>query len=150
MTDWVTRRRAIAALVGTAAAGAAGKVQTGDLIQPDDPGAEAFSARAFELRDAATAAGDQPYGAVVVLAGRIIGEAPSRVVTGRDPTAHAEMEAIRDAVRRRGTGDLAGAVLFSSSRPCPMCEAAASYARIGRMIHGRTRSDAGAPHVKRC
>lgn len=150
MRHVVTRRSAIAALVGTTAAGAAGRIEASEPLQPDDPGPAAFSARALSLRDVATAAGDQPYGAVVVLGGRIIGEAPSRVVTGRDPTAHAEMEAIRDALRRHGTGTLTGAVLYSSSRPCPMCEAAASYSRISRMIHGRSMTDAGAPRVARC
>jgi tRNA(adenine34) deaminase len=101
--------------------------------------------RARERREEASRAGDQPFGAVVLCAGRIVGEAPSRVVSAGDPTAHAEMEAIRDAARQLGRRDLSGCVLVSTSRPCPMCEAAAGWARIARMVHGDALSDAGAP-----
>ena len=62
--------------------------------------------------------GDQPYGAVVVKDGRIIGYGPSRVVLKKDATAHAEREAIREAQARLGTTDLSGCVLYSTSRPC--------------------------------
>lgn len=101
--------------------------------------------RAFALRDEAIAAGDQPYGALVARDGIVIGEGPSRVVTNVDPTAHAEMEAIRDAARNLGSRDLGGAILYSSSRPCRMCETAAYWANIGRMVHGRDATDAGPP-----
>ncbi len=101
--------------------------------------------RARQLRDQAVRAGDQPYGAVVLLDNRIVGEGPSRVVQHNDPTAHAEMEAIRDAARRLGRRDLGGAVLVSTSRPCRMCEAAAGWAGIARMVHGDALTDAGAP-----
>ena len=89
--------------------------------------------------------GDQPYGAVVVLQGRLVGEGPSRVVQRQDPSAHAEREAIRDAQRRLGRTHLAGAVLYSTSRPCALCEAAAAEAGIVRMIHGPQLHDAGGP-----
>jgi tRNA(Arg) A34 adenosine deaminase TadA len=102
-------------------------------------------ARARALRDAAQRDGDQPYGAVVLRGDAIVGEGPSRVVTGNDPTAHAEMEAIRDAVRRLRTRELSGCVLVSTSRPCRMCEAAAGWARIDRMVHGDALTDAGPP-----
>lgn len=101
--------------------------------------------RARSLRDEALRSGDQPYGAVVLRGSQIVGEAPSRVVTAGDPTAHAEMEAIRDAARRLGSRDLAGCVLVSTSRPCRMCEAAAGWARIERMVHGDGLTDAGPP-----
>jgi tRNA(Arg) A34 adenosine deaminase TadA len=102
--------------------------------------------RAAELRDQAVKAGDQPYGAVVLRGEQIVGEAPSRVVTQTDPTAHAEMEALRDAARRLGTRDLGGCVLVSTSRPCRMCEAAAGWAGIARMVHGEhSFTEAGAP-----
>lgn len=101
--------------------------------------------RARMLRDEAVRGGDQAYGAVVLLGERIVGEGPSRVVTRRDPSAHAEMEAIRDAVRQLGSDDLSGCILVSTSRPCRMCEAAAAKARIARMIHGETLIDAGVP-----
>jgi tRNA(Arg) A34 adenosine deaminase TadA len=102
-------------------------------------------ARARELRERAQRSGDQAYGAVVLRGDAIVGEAPSRVVVNGDPTAHAEMEAIRDAARRLGTRDLSGCVLVSTSRPCRMCEAAAGWARIERMVHGDGLTDAGRP-----
>ena len=89
--------------------------------------------------------GDQSYGAVLVADGAIIGDGPSRVVTLGDPTAHAEREAIRDAQRRMGRLDLSGSVLYSTSRPCRMCEVAAAEANVARMIHGTDLNDAGAP-----
>jgi CubicO group peptidase (beta-lactamase class C family) len=81
------------------------------IVQPDPPTPDAFMARAFAMHRRAIESGDQPYGAIVVRDGRIIGEAASHVVVLDDPTAHAEMEAIRDAARRQGSGTLAGAVL---------------------------------------
>mgnify|MGYP003498772015 CR=1 FL=1 len=102
-------------------------------------------ARARALRDQAQRGGDQPYGAVVLRGNAIVGEGPSRVAANGDPTAHAEMEAIRDAARRLGTRDLSGCVLVSTSRPCRMCEAAAGWARIERMVHGEALTDAGRP-----
>ena len=101
--------------------------------------------RARELRDEAVRSGDQAYGAVVLRGAQIVGEGPSRVVSAGDPTAHAEMEAIRDAARRLGSRDLSGCVLVSTSRPCRMCEAAAGWVRIARMVHGDALTDAGPP-----
>ncbi len=101
--------------------------------------------RAEALRDEAVRAGDQPYGAVVLRGELVVGAAPSRVVSASDPTAHAEMEAIRDAARRLRTRDLSGCVLVSTSRPCRMCEAAAGWAGIARMVCGEALADAGAP-----
>ncbi len=101
--------------------------------------------RARAMRDDAVRAGDQPYGAVVLRGAQIVSEAPSRVITANDPTAHAEMEAIRDAARKLGSRDLSGCMLVSTSRPCRMCESAAGWARIARMIHGDALTDAGPP-----
>jgi len=101
--------------------------------------------RAEELRDEAVRAGDQPFGAVVLRFDAIVGAAPSRVITASDPTAHAEMEAIRDAARRLRTRDLSGCVLVSTSRPCRLCEAAAAWAGISRMVYGASLTDAGVP-----
>lgn len=113
-----------------------------------DPGAGALAAamrQAEALRDEALRAGDQPFGAVVLRALEVVGAAPSRVVTANDPTAHAEMEALRDAARRLRTRDLSDCVLVSTSRPCRMCESAANWARISRMVHGPALTDAGPP-----
>ena len=112
---------------------------------PADTSLREAMRRAEAQRDEALRAGDQPFGAVVLHGGVIVGAAPSRVVTTTDPTAHAEMEAIRDAARRMRTRDLSGAVLVSTSRPCRMCEAAASRAGISRMVYGESLADAGAP-----
>jgi len=89
--------------------------------------------------------GDQPYGAVLVLAGTLIGEGPSRVVKNQDPDAHAEREAIRDAQRKLGRARIEGAVLYSTSRPCRLCESAAARAGVARMVFGSSLIDAGAP-----
>ena len=71
---------------------------------------------AAEMRHISIATGDQAYGAIIVMAGRIVGLGVSKVVVNRDPSAHAEMEAIRDACRRLGTADLSGSTMFSTSR----------------------------------
>lgn len=97
------------------------------------------------MRRLAVSRGDQPYGAVVVQGGRIVGHGPSRVLERNDPSAHAEREAIRDAQARFGVEALRGAVLYSTSRPCALCEAAAAQAGIASMIHGAQLTDAGAP-----
>jgi tRNA(Arg) A34 adenosine deaminase TadA len=100
---------------------------------------------AAAMRQQAESWGDQPYGAVLVLEGALIGEGPSRVVKDRDPDAHAERVAIRDAQQRLGRTDLSGSILYSTSRPCSQCEAAAARANVSRMIHGPGLVDAGQP-----
>lgn len=115
------------------------------IAQPDDKTDASFIHRAFEMRDQAIANGDQGYGAVVVRDGKIVGQSPSNVIDHSDPTAHAEMEAIRDAARRLGSRNLSGCTLYSSSRACPMCEAAAYWAGVERMVFGAGATDAGRP-----
>ena len=119
------------------------------IPQPANPGHEAFMDRAFEMRQAAIEFGDQAYGAVLVRDTVIIGQSWSKVILAQDPTAHAEMAAIRDAARRIDSRDLAGSIIYSSSRPCPMCEAAAFWAGVGQMIHGREMTRAGSPKLCR-
>ena len=104
-----------------------------------------FIEAAFRMKAEASRAGDQPYGAVLVMGGRIVGFGPSRVVVKADATAHAEREAMREAQARLGRRALSGAVLYSTSRPCPQCEAAAFEADIARMVCGRDAIDAGRP-----
>ena len=144
------RRRGLLALGAAAAVSLPSRVPSAPIHQPDSPGPDAFMRRAAEMREAVLAAGDQGYGAVVVKDGAIVGEAPSRVVTAGDPTAHAETEAIRDAARRLGTRDLSGCVMYSTSPPCAMCETAAYWARIARLVHGAGLSDGGAPRYGGC
>lgn len=122
----------------------------GPIVQPGASTPEAFMERALEMKRHAVESGDQAYGAVIVKDGRVVGEAPSRVVVHGDPTAHAETEAIRDAARRLSTRDLSGCVMYSSSRPCPMCEAAAYWARIARLHHGAAVTDGGQPRLRSC
>jgi len=104
-----------------------------------------FYAAALAMRELALSWGDQPYGAVLVQDARIVGDGPSRVVRNADPNAHAEREAIRDAQRRLGRQNLSGSVLYSTSRPCRACEAAAAVAGVARMVVGPDLVDAGAP-----
>lgn len=104
-----------------------------------------FMAEAFRMKDQAVAQGDQPYGAVVVRNGEIIGFGPSRVIAERNPDAHAERVALRDAQQRAGTRDLPGALIYSTSRPCAACENALAQANIARMYVGTTVADAGKP-----
>ncbi len=103
-----------------------------------------FMARAIALAPAGGAAGGGPFGAVVVQGGAIIGEGRNNVVPGRDPTQHAEIVAIRDACARLGTHDLAGAVVYTSCEPCPMCLAAIWWARCSEIVYANDRVDAAA------
>jgi tRNA(Arg) A34 adenosine deaminase TadA len=106
--------------------------------------------RAFEMRQKAIERGDQPFGAVIVKNGQVVGEGASAVVTTPDPTAHGEIQAIRDAARRLGTPQLAGAELYTTFRPCPMCETAAYWAGVARVYHGDSITDAGPPRYPSC
>jgi tRNA(Arg) A34 adenosine deaminase TadA len=85
-----------------------------------------------------------PFGAVVVKDGQIIGEGWNRVTSSCDPTAHAEVAAIREACRELGSFSLAGCVIYSSCEPCPMCLAAIYWARLDRLIYAASRTDAAA------
>jgi tRNA(Arg) A34 adenosine deaminase TadA len=96
---------------------------------------------ALSVANAAGANGG-PFGAVVVKDGRIVGEGANRVTPWRDPTAHAEIVAIRQAAKRLKTHDLSGATIYTSCEPCPMCLAAILWARIARMVYACSRADA--------
>ena len=119
----------------------------GEIAQPANPGRAAFMERALELRRRAVDRGDQPFGAVIVRDGRIVGEGVSAVLTTPDPTAHAEIQALRDAARRLRTPDLSGCEMYGTSRACPMCEAGAYWAKIARLWHGESIIDGGAPRL---
>ena len=141
----ITRRAALGGAAGLAVTAFAGSVAAQERTRP---GREAFMERAFEMRRLAVQRGDQPYGAVIVKADRIVGEGASAVVTDDDPTAHAEMVAIRDAARRLGSRDLSSCEMYGTSPACPMCEAAAYWARVTRLLHGAAIVDAGAPRLR--
>lgn len=85
-----------------------------------------------------------PFGAVVVRDGEVLGAACNRVLATSDPTAHAEILAIRAACRQRGTFHLEGCVAYTTCEPCPMCLAALHWARIDRVYFAQTRDDAAA------
>ena len=100
-------------------------------------------ARAIELSRLGMLGGHGgPFGAVVVLDGKIVGEGYNDVTHGNDPTAHAEVVAIRDACRRLRTFSLEGAVIYSSCEPCPMCLSAIHWAHVGKIYCANTTADA--------
>ncbi|WP_051820291.1 nucleoside deaminase [Streptomyces sp. NRRL S-920] len=84
----------------------------------------------------------KPFGAVVVVDGDVVGEGANSVVEACDPTAHAEVVALRDAGRRLGTYLMENGTLYSSSEPCPMCLVACYWAGIPRLVYGATSHDA--------
>ncbi len=83
-----------------------------------------------------------PFGAVVVRDGKIVGEGANSVTASNDPTAHAEVNAIRAAAKTLGTFTLAGCELYTSCEPCPMCLAAAYWARLDAVYYGASAADA--------
>jgi tRNA(Arg) A34 adenosine deaminase TadA len=85
-----------------------------------------------------------PFAALVVRDGTIIAEGCNRVTSDFDPTAHAEVVAIRAACRELGTFSLAGCEIYASCEPCPMCLAAIYWARLDRVYYGNSREDAAA------
>jgi aryl-alcohol dehydrogenase-like predicted oxidoreductase/tRNA(Arg) A34 adenosine deaminase TadA len=103
-----------------------------------------FMREAIELAHAAVARGGGPFGTVVVLDGQVIGRGWNQVTLCHDPTAHAEILAIRDACARRGTFRLEGAQMYSSCEPCPMCLGAILWAGITELCYGADRTDAAA------
>ena len=94
------------------------------------------NARNLACDEQAAAAGEVPVGAVVVLDGEIIGEGFNQPITANDPTAHAEIVAMRDAARRIGNYRLNGASLYVTVEPCLMCVGAIVHARIAAVVYG--------------
>ena len=92
----------------------------------------------------ATSADGGPFGAVVVHDDQVVGEGRNGVTRTNDPTAHAEIVAIREAAKRLGRFDLKGCVLYTSCEPCPMCLAAAYWSRVDRVVYAATQDDAAA------
>ena len=110
-------------------------------MDPDDQ----FLARAIELARQGSASGEGgPFGAVIVRDGQIIAEGWNRVVASHDPTAHAEISAIRSACAGLDHFRLHGCTLYTSSEPCPMCLSAAYWARIERIVFANSRAQAAA------
>lgn len=151
MTRALTRRQLMERMIRLAGGAMALSGAASPLEAATTPAERSrFMARAFEMRRLAVERGDQAYGAVVVREGQVVGEGVSAVLTTPDPTAHGEVQAIRDAARRLGTPRLAGCELYTTFRPCPMCESAAYWAGIARIFHGEAIADAGEPRLPRC
>lgn len=98
--------------------------------------------RAIALSEESVRRGGGPFGAVIARGGEIIAEASNRVTLDHDPTAHAEVSAIRKAAARIGTHDLSGCEIFTSCEPCPMCLGAIYWAHLDRVYYGCNRTDA--------
>jgi tRNA(adenine34) deaminase len=100
------------------------------------PAHEKFMDIVLEHCEQALARGDCPVASIIVRNGEIVGEGQNRATTGGGPTAHAEVEAIRDACLKLGTNDLSGTTLYSAMEPCPMCCWAIKEAKIPRVVLG--------------
>lgn len=99
---------------------------------------------ALELAAKGRECGEVPVGAVVVLDGAVVGRGFNQPISAHDPTAHAEIAAIRDAAARVGNYRLTGAVLYVTIEPCQMCVGAMVHARIARLVYGAPEPKAGA------
>jgi len=108
-------------------------------MTPDD---ESWLSQAIALASANVADGGGPFGAVVVRAGVVIGAGQNRVTRDNDPTAHAEVQAIRAACRAIENFSLVGATVYTSCEPCPLCLAACLWARVDRVVFAADRTDA--------
>lgn len=105
---------------------------------------EELMRKAIELSVRNVSEGGGPFGAVVAKDGEIIATGVNRVTAEHDPTAHAEVNAIRAAAKKLGTFDLSGCEIYTSCEPCPMCLGAVYWARLDRMFYGNDKHDAAA------
>jgi guanine deaminase len=103
---------------------------------------EDFLRQAIQLAEASVRNGGGPFGAVIVRDGEIVGRGHNRVTLDNDPTAHAEVQAIRDACQHLGTFSLEGCTLYVSCEPCPMCLAACYWAHMDEVIYAADAIDA--------
>ncbi len=103
---------------------------------------EDFMKEAIRLSIENVKKGGGPFGAVIVKDGKIIGKGANSVTNHNDPTAHAEIVAIRDAAKGLGTFDLSGCTIYTSCEPCPMCLGAVYWAHLSKMYYGNTKADA--------
>lgn len=101
-----------------------------------------FMREAIRLADESVERGGGPFGAVVVRDGRVVAGSANSVTVDNDPTAHAEVNAIREACRQLDTFNLKGCTIYTSCEPCPMCLGAIYWAGIDRIYYANTRKDA--------
>ena len=102
---------------------------------------EELMRKAIQLSDENVANGGGPFGAVIVKDGEVIATGVNRVTANHDPTAHAEVSAIRSACQKLGTFDLRGCEIYTSCEPCPMCLGAIYWARIGKIYYGNNMKE---------
>jgi len=107
---------------------------------------ELWMAEAIRCAQRALAAGEVPVGAVVVFQGRVVGRGSNGNLAGNDPTAHAEIVALREAAHNLGNHRLVDCELFATIEPCAMCAGALIHARIRRLVYGADDPRAGAVH----
>lgn len=103
---------------------------------------EYFMQEAIRLSEDSVKNGGGPFGAIIVKNGKIISKGSNNVTKNCDPTAHAEITAIRNAAKNLGTFDLSGCEIYTSCEPCPMCLGAIYWAHIEKMYYGNTKTDA--------
>lgn len=103
-----------------------------------------FMRQAIRLAEASVEAGGGPFGSVIVREGLVVGEGSNQVTARADPTAHAEVEAIRNACRTLGRFSLEDCTIYTSCEPCPMCLGAIYWARLGGVVYANDRHDAAA------
>ncbi len=103
---------------------------------------EVFMRKAIQLSIENVKNGGGPFGAVIVKGNEIVATGVNRVTANCDPTAHAEVSAIREAARKLETFDLSGCEIYTSCEPCPMCLGAIYWARLDKMYYGNTKADA--------
>ena len=105
---------------------------------------EDYMALALALAQQAALAGEVPVGAIVVKDGEIIGRGYNAPISSHDPSAHAEMQALRDAAQKLGNYRLVGCTLYVTLEPCAMCCGAIQHARVARLVFGATDPKTGA------
>ncbi|MFA5618697.1 MAG: nucleoside deaminase [Weeksellaceae bacterium] len=103
-----------------------------------------FMLKAIACSAQSVETGGGPFGAVIVKDGKIIAQGTNRVTVIQDPTAHAEVEAIRMAAKKLNNFDLSGCEIYTSCEPCPMCLSAIYWARIDKIWYANTKNDAKA------
>ena len=103
---------------------------------------QALMRRAIALSEESVRQGGGPFGAVIARNGVVIAEAANRVTLDNDPTAHAEVNCIRQAALKLGTFDLSGCEIYTSCEPCPMCLGAIYWAHLDRIFYANDRNDA--------
>ena len=125
---------------GVGAAGGASAAASTHVATPEEDAR--WLDRAIELATLNVANGGGPFGAVIVRDGVLVAEGQNRVTASLDPTAHAEVSAIRAACQATGDFSLAGMTLYTSCEPCPLCVSASLWARLDRVVFAADRHDA--------